>query len=86
MTVVLLFNFKGGSYMAQFTVAQERQAACIVCPQKYKTNKYCCKRERCSCSIHYQDDLRRSKKFRKEILSICHFLHDDTLKYFKIKD
>lgn len=72
--------------MAHFTTKQEQQAACIICPQKYKTTKYCCKRERCGCSIHYQNDLRRSKKFRKEILAICHFLHDNDLHYFKIKE
>jgi len=74
--------------MAQFTVAQERNAACILCPNRryYGTKNIPCNKQNGTCNKKHLDQIRFSKKFRKDILSICHWLYDDDLHYFKIKD
>lgn len=74
--------------MAHFTAEQERKAACLICPHRspiaLKTRP--CSRKDCSCSIKWLNNLRKSKKFRTDILAICHYLYDEDLHYFKIKD
>lgn len=70
--------------MAHFSAQQERTAACVICPQRYKKCGARCRKK--NCSVEYQNNLRKSKKLRKEILVVCHWLYDDTLRYFKIKD
>lgn len=69
--------------MSHFSAQQERTAVCLICPQRYKKQFRCRKK---NCSVKYQNNLRKSKKFHKEILEICHWLYDDTLRYFKIKN
>lgn len=74
--------------MAHFTAEQERKAACLICPNRYPNapiNKPCTQKN-CSCSIKWQDHIRKSKKFRVEILAVCHWLYDEDLSYFKIED
>lgn len=74
--------------MAHFTAAQEQRAACIVCPHRCyrgELHKPCSKQDN-SCNVRHLNELRRSKKYRKDILAICHWLYDDDLHYFKIKE
>lgn len=75
--------------MAHFTAAQERKAACLLCPRRCislngKTKP--CKKKDNSCSINWQNSLRKSSKYHKDILVLCHYLFDDDLHYFKIED
>lgn len=68
--------------MAHFSVQQERQAACLICPMRHRATHPC---RKTSCSNIYQDCLRMSPRFRQEVLSICHWMNDDDLSYFNIK-
>lgn len=74
--------------MANFTAEQERHAACILCPHRSPNSIHTnpCKKQNCGCTIKQMNDLRRSKKYRKSILAICHWLYDKDLHYFKIKE
>lgn len=75
--------------MSHFTAEQERKAACLICPNRFSKNyasNPCKKRKDGNCSVNWQNCLRKSPKYRKEILSICHWLYDEDLRYFKIKD
>lgn len=74
--------------MAHFTAEQERKAACILCPHRCaKPNGHApCKKKNNGCSINWQNSLRKSSKYHKDILVLCHYLFDDDLHYFKIED
>ncbi|MCI8469934.1 MAG: hypothetical protein HFJ35_00205 [Clostridia bacterium] len=76
----------------KFTAKQEQKAACLVCPHRclridcnnFRNNP--CQKLDATCSKKWLNDLRKSKKYRKDILAICHWLYDDDLHYFKIKE
>lgn len=70
-----------------FLAKQEQKAACLICPHRrpadYRQNA--CKKLNATCSTHWLNLLRKSK-YRKDILAICHWLYDEDLHYFKIKE
>lgn len=69
--------------MSHFTVNQERHAACLCCPHCAEM-PFPCRKE--ICSLRHQDTMRQGQKRRKQILAVCHWLYDENLSYFRIKE
>lgn len=76
--IIHIFNFK--EVFMEFSVNQERYSACLVCPSR------CGPCRKTNCSPTFLDNLRKSRNFHEQILSVCHWLYDDDLSYFKIRD
>lgn len=73
--------------MAHFTEKQEQHAACILCPHRCpRLYRPACKKQDGSCDTYWVNNLRKSKKYHKQILVLCHWLYDEDLDYFKIKN